>query len=260
MPKPLRYVLGFIFILILLAFVPLSVSSACRTWAYDLFQAPLGFSRAAGEFFSDFWFFHQNGAEMRRLRRIVAAVRRDQISERELLSENERLRRLLELRSSSGKDARATVFARVIGRSPTAWNRQMLIDKGLRQAIKVNMPVLSESMLVGKISEAGPDVSQVLLITDPNCKIGVRIQRTREQGVLYGALSKGCRLKYLDVAADVRIGDVVVTAGFGRYFVKGILVGKIKAVWKEPGQIYQVALVEPLADLSRVEEVACLQA
>ena len=59
-------------------------------------------------------------------------------------------------------------------------------------------------------------------------------------------------------AVPVKAGDVVESAGFGGFFPKGLLVGRVRRAWKEPGQIYQVAEVDPATDLSRLEEVACL--
>ena len=56
----------------------------------------------------------------------------------------------------------------------------------------------------------------------------------------------------------IKKGDLVESAGLGGSFPKGLLVGKVTHVWKEPGQIYQVAQIQPATDLSRAEEVACL--
>jgi rod shape-determining protein MreC len=122
----------------------------------------------------------------------------------------------------------------------------------------VNQPVLSGRSLIGKIIEAGPGVSKVLLITDPNSKIGVIIQRTRQQGILYGTFAGECRIKYLSVDAEIKAGDTVESAGYGGYFPKALWVGAVARAWKEPGQIYQVAEIKPATDLSRVEEVVCL--
>jgi rod shape-determining protein MreC len=120
------------------------------------------------------------------------------------------------------------------------------------------MPVLSDASLIGRIIETGPHVSKALLVTDPNSRVGGLIQRTRDQGILYGTFSGECRMKYLSLDAKLEPGDVVESAGYGGLFPKGLLIGTVQKVWKEPGQIYQVASVKPLQDLARIEEVACV--
>jgi len=94
-------------------------------------------------------------------------------------------------------------------------------------------------------------------VTDPNCKIAVVLQRTRYQGILT-ALPPVNAASNIFASAKIQAGDEVETAGLGGFFPKGIPVGRISRVWKEPGQIYQVAQVELAVDLGQVEEVELL--
>ena len=258
MIKSVRIFFGVGFFLLLLATLPLSRSILIKTSAYSFLASPVSVSRNAAQFLKDALCFHQNAEELRSFKTRRADPNLDDFQAREIELEHERLTQLLELRKILPSDTAGMVFARVIGRSPSAWNRVFLIDKGIRQGIRVNQPVLSNRSLVGKIIETGPFVSKVLLITDPNSKIGVLIQRTRQQGVLYGTFSGECRIKYLSVDVEVKNRDIVESAGYGGFFPKGLLIGEVKRAWKEPGQIYQVAEVRPSTDLSRIEEVACV--
>ena len=258
MTKPGRIFFGVGAFLLLLAALPLSQAIRVRTSTYSFLGGPLSFSGNAAQFFLDLATFHDNAEELRSLKARTVDPKLGNFQSQELTLENQRLTELLELRRILPGDSGRAVFARVISRSPSAWNRVFLIDKGTQQGLRVNQPVLSERSLVGKIIETGPTVSKVLLITDPNSKIGVIIQRTRQQGILYGTFSGECRIKYLSVDTEVKKDDTVESAGYGGFFPKGLLVGQVERVWKEPGQIYQVAEIKPSTDLSRVEEVACL--
>ena len=247
------------FILILLAAaIPLSKTAWIRSQAYSGLKTPLGASRDLAQGLRDLAYFQKNADELRLLKATLADQRLADYQTKELLLENERLTRLLNIKKVLPDEEGSARYARVIGRSPSAWNRVFLIDKGTREGIGVDQPVLSGQCLVGKVIEAGPAVSKVLLMTDPGSRIGVLIQRTRQQGVLYGTVSGECRIKYLSVNTPVRAGDVVESAGFGGFFPKGLLVGRVTRAWKEPGQIYQVAQIVPATDLSRIEEVTCL--
>ncbi len=257
--RPTRPFLGVAVLLFFLTALPLSASAAIRGTVISFLGAPISFSKNTAKFFVDLYYFRRNADENLALRRAISQLRYDRFQVQEIRQENERLTKLLDVKKTLPTSVRRSLFCRVIGRSPLAWNRVLLIDKGTRQGIRRNMIVLSDLALVGKVIEAGPSVSKVLLITDPNSKIGVVIQRTRQEGVLFGTSSGECRVKYLSVDTEVKEGDVVETAGFGGYLPKGLLVGRIEKVWREPGQIYQVARIKPLMDLSRIEEVVCLE-
>lgn len=259
MLKPNRVLFGICVSLFLLAALPLSTAVSFKTSAYSFLEGPIAFSRHAAQFISDLIRFRRNADEARSLRQTLSEIRFDRFQAEELKRENERLTKLLGFRRALSSGIRRSVFARIIGRSPLAWNRAVLIDAGTKQGIKPNMLVMSEMALVGKIVETGSSVSKVLLISDPNSRISVLIQRTREGGILYGTSSGECRMKYISVDADIKSGDIVETAGFGGFFPKAIPVGRIERVWKEPGQIYQVAQITPVVSLARIEEVVCVE-
>lgn len=242
----------------LLVAAPVSFSSSFRGGLFSIMQGPLGFSTQAAQWLQDLFYFRRNAEENRAFREMMSKDRMDEFQSRELRLENQRLSALLELKPSAARAAEKLLYARVIVRSPLVWNRTFWIDKGFDEGMRENMPVFTGEALIGKIVETHQNASKVLLMTDPNCRIGVMLQRTRQQGVLYGTLSGECRMKYLPVDADVKAGDLIETAGLGVFFPKGIPAGTVVKSWKEPGQIYQTALVKPLADMGKIEEVAVI--
>lgn len=258
MLRPNRAFFAGVVFLIALAAAPASFSATFRNLAYSALKTPVQLSREAAILAGDLWHFRANAQRARKADKGIERAMALELYAREALAENERLTRLLDIKKIIPPGASSLVTARVIGRSPSTWNRVCLIDKGTGDGVRVHMLVLSGLSVAGKVIEAGPSVSKVLLVTDPNCRVGALVQRTRDPGVLFGALSGGCRLKYLPVDARPQPGDVVETAGFGGHFPKGFRIGTLRRVWKEPGQIYQVAEVEPEADLDRLEEVICL--
>ena len=257
--KPTRVSFGLVVLLVLLVALPVSTAVFFRSSFYSILEAPISVSREASQDMIDLLHFHKNAREVRELKRALSSTASGQFQNEELRLENERLSKLLDLKRALPAHAPHPVYCRVIGRSPLVWSRTFLIDKGTNEGIGVNMAVMSNVSLVGKVSEAGPSVSKVILITDPNSKIGALIQRTRQEGVLFGTSSGECRMKYLSMDTEVKIGDKVETAGYGGFFPKSLIAGKVRKVWKEPGQMYQVASIEPLTDLSRIEEVAVMK-
>lgn len=255
--RPNRAVLAVVLFFVLLVVLPVSKAVQIKTSTYSALRDPLAFSRDVSQVLLDLVHFHGNAQDLRALKRPAFARAPESVQLREALLENERLTRMLEMRRILPVTLKV-VYGRVIARSSAAWNRAFLVDKGVQQGLRVNMPVLSSASLIGKIVETGPSVSKALLITDPNSRVGALVQRTRDQGILYGTFSGECRMKYLSLDAKIEPGDLIESAGHGGFFPKGLLIGRVERVWKEPGQIYQVATVKPLTDLARVEEVACV--
>jgi len=172
--------------------------------------------------------------------------------------ENERLRRLLNFKTIIEKE-RKSIAARVIGRDPSNWTSIIYVDKGADDGIKKYMAVTTDKGLIGRVIEVGAASSKVMYISDPDSRIGVLIERTRHDGLLYGTLSRGCQMIYLDLDADVWPGDIVLSSGLGYQVPKGLLVGTIEDVFIDKSGLYQCAVVNPAVDLSRAEEVLCIE-
>jgi len=190
-----------------------------------------------------------------RLEREAAVLTRriSQLEEQAL--ETQRLQRMLSLRETTQSDY---VAARVMGKDATNWFKTVLVDRGGLAGLRRNMPVVSPDGLVGRVVEVTPAAARVQLITDPVSAAGGLLQRTRVTGIVSGNLGTGLRVRYLPLMADVVVGDEVVTSGMGGVFPKGIPVGRITAVERKSGALFQEATLQPAVDLARLEEVLIL--
>lgn len=185
-----------------------------------------------------------------------AAVLKRRISQlEEQALETQRLQRMLALRENQ---ASGFVAARVVGKDATSWFKTLLVDQGSLAGVRRNLPVLSPDGLVGRVVEVTPTAAKVQLVTDPMSASGGLIQRTRVTGIVSGNLGSGLRIRYLPLLADVVAGDDVVTSGMGGVFPKGIPLGRITAVERKSGALFQEAVLTPAVDLSRLEEVLIL--
>lgn len=259
MLKPSRAFLAIGFVVFLVGAIPVSTNLQIKTSVYSFFKIPFQASGETSSFLQDLFSFRKNAEENRRLKKKLAKSDFDRFRVEEAVKENERLTSLLLLKKSLPAQIKKVIYARVLINAPLAWNKMLLLDKGSKEGIKLNKLVLSDYALIGKIVEIGPTMSKVRLITDPNSKIGVMIQRSRQQGILFGTASGQCKMKYLSLDADVKEGDVVETAGFNSFFPKGLRVGTVLKVWKEPGEIYQVALIQPAVNMTRLEEIGVVE-
>jgi len=194
-------------------------------------------------------------AENRRLRRALLQERHAAIQFNELTLEVARLRRLLHVTDTL---ARPTRVARVIGRDTTPWFRTLLVNFDEAAGVPEGAAVVVEQGLVGQILEAGSSAARVLLVTDPRFRVGALVQRSRAQGIALGTMGGRCYLAYITAEDAVRTGDVVLTSGVGGLMPKGLILGTVVRVDRDPSGLYWQAQVQPSVDPAQIEEVVCL--
>jgi len=171
--------------------------------------------------------------------------------------ESDRLRELLELRQALPFE---TVAAQVVSRDGVPWFRTLTLDKGEKDGVALNAPVLSPTGVVGRVFAVGPHAARVQVLLDRDSGASVLVERSRAAGIVSGQVSgpdsagEDLVLKYVEERADVVAGDVVVTSGLDRIYPKGLVVGRVRSVGKGAG-LFRDIRVEPSARFSRLEEV-----
>jgi len=193
--------------------------------------------------------------ENRELRSELAQVRNDAVRLKEFQSENDRLRKLLDVRDALGGRGQA---ARVIGRSPSQWFRLIVLDKGTKDALAKRDVLVTAAGLAGRVFEVGPFSARAVLITDPEFRAGAIGQDSRDMGVIAGAGGPRLKLQYLPRETKLAVGEVVLTSGLGGIFPKGIAIGRVREVAAAPSRLESVAWVEPFCDVDHLEEVLCI--
>lgn len=149
--------------------------------------------------------------------------------------------------------------ARVIGRDPTDRAKILILNKGTKHGVAVNMPVVTHRGVVGRIVSVGWSSSKTLLITDVRSAVDGIVQETRESLVAVGANSPSLEVKYLSFNAKARNGDVVISSGLGGVFPKGLLIGALENVAPVSGSLFLSARLRPAEDFGRLEETLILK-
>ncbi len=171
---------------------------------------------------------------------------------REEIKLNSRLREVIDFKETTPLD---TIAAEIIGFNIREWTRTVTINRGSDDGVVEDMPVISPSGIVGRVLSTAKHSSKVLLITDPRSNVDVIVQRTRVKGVVEGFGTEGLKLKYIRQLDDVRVGDVVVTAGLSGIFPKGLLIGEVTKIEKGKDNFFKYIEVRPGVDVQRLEEV-----
>ncbi len=183
-------------------------------------------------------------------------VDRLRLEEAALLEDARQGQRLQALLGFQQKYIFTTQAAQVYGSSGSDRSHVFYIDKGARDGLKPDMAVITADGIVGKVRDVFPHTAQVLAVNDATSGAGVILEKTRIRGILRGDASG--RLEVVGILADERIqpGEQVLTAGGDLVFPRGLPVGVVEKVVRDPDRdAFIDILVKPAAHLDRLDEV-----
>jgi len=217
-------------------------------------EAPFELGRRLGQE------LHERHALMDRLA-VLESERREREAElaflEELRDDNRELRALLEASQRIVPDFQA---AELMNIDLNPWSHRVLINRGGRDGLETGQPVMDTRGVMGQVDEVAFNTAQVILISDPDHALPVRVQRTGLRTVAYGS-GRINRLRLTDLPMNVDLvpGDVLVTSGLGGAFPAGLPVAEVESVSRPVGEAFARAEVSPLARLDRARHVLVVE-
>jgi rod shape-determining protein MreC len=199
--------------------------------------------------FSSYFELRNAREQSRQLRTEVDRLRlENQLLKNELAS----AQRAEELAGFQTRTPSKMIGARVIGATPGAGSKSVLIDRGSQSGVRRGMAVVTPDGIVGRVLAVFPFASQVISVTDPGFAAGVESQKGHVHGILKG-LGNSARVDFVPTGQKVEVGELFFTSGEDRIFPKGLPVGKTTSV-KEGGN-FQDIIVQPAGTETAPEEV-----
>lgn len=251
---------------VLMAFDAREITSGqrvVRSWtqtAADFVQSPITtVTSGVSNYFASIANLRTAQSENDVLKQRVQELEVELKQKEELASENARLRSFLQLRETSKYKV---LTARIIGRDPSVWFDSSIVNRGTLDGVNVNMPVVTDGGLVGRVTAVGPLTCQVDLVTRNKSGLGAVIGQVGESnalGVVSGT-SKGdlLEMKYVPGSVDVQIGQGVFTTGQDGIYPAGLKVGEIVSVTTGSATTPHQILIQPAAKLNSMQEVGIL--
>jgi rod shape-determining protein MreC len=171
----------------------------------------------------------------------------------ETLDENQRLRRLLDLRARLPIQ---TLPGEIIAREWGGWVRSLIVNRGRTDDIQRLTAVISPDGLVGRVVDVRRGSAVVQVLTDPTSSVGAHTLKSRTPGMVEGEPRGTIRFKYMArEVAGLTAGDLVVTSGQGGLFPRGIPIGRVRAIDDRGSALFHFAILDPAVDFARVDEV-----
>jgi rod shape-determining protein MreC len=227
-----------------------------RAWAVGLVSPPERLLHGTGHGIRGLWMNYFDLIHVRQQNKALQAqVDSLRLEEAGLAEDARQGQRLQALLGFQEKYIYKTVAAQVIGTSGTEQSHVLFIDKGAKDGIAADMPVITPDGIVGKTRDVFDHTSQVLEISDVTSGAGVIMTDTRIQGVLRG--NSWGQPEIVNLSPDTRIkaGEPVVTSGGDSIYPRGLAVGSVDQVVSQPEGTLVNVLIKPAANLERLEEV-----
>ncbi len=225
-----------------------------------LAMQPVALSEGAGEYLESLRGAQaaQAAEAQTRARLAQQAVRVHQVEQLSL--ENERLRKLLELRERVNTPAQA---AQVLYEASDIYSRKVIIDKGLVHGVESGSPVIDEFGVLGQVTRVYPAVSEVTLVTDRDQATPVLNSRTGARSVAHGdttGLHPGAlELRFMAANADVQAGDLLTTSGVDGVYPPGLPVALVDKIERRADSAFARIHTVPKAAVSGALHVLVLK-
>ena len=160
-----------------------------------------------------------------------------------LKKDNLRLRQILSLQESSKND---NISAAVISRKTGGWWRQIILNKGSKDGVKIGSPVVGPGGLLGRVNNTSLFTSSVTLITSPESKLGVWVDRIQINGLLVGLGNDYASLILYSKNADLKVGDFVSSSPASTLLPPNIPIGIVQSI-DEPLKAKKTAKISLIA-------------
>lgn len=219
----------------------------------QLAHAPAEFFGDTGNYFSSVVRLQEENTQIKRTQLESAATL---LRTTQLEAENQRLRRLLDVKDRQQASGRVTQIL-YAARDPFA--RRIVVDKGQQDRILAGQPVVDDAGIVGQVTRVFPFVSEVTLITDKDQAIPVQIVRNGLRSVVFGLGDGQLELRFMPANADVQNGDLLVTSGLDGIFLPGFPVAKVVHIERDTSYSFARIYCVPVAGVENFGEVMILE-
>lgn len=215
-------------------------------------HAPVEALQNMGSYFSAISRFQDENARLKRAQLDVAETR---LRAEHLEAENERLRKLLDVKSRLKAKGRVT---QILYAARDPFSRRVIADKGQQDNIIPGQPVVDDAGVVGQVTRVFPFVSEITLITDKEQAVPVQVVRNGLRSVVFGLGNGQLELRFMPANADVQIGDLLVTSGLDGIWLPGLPVAKVVSIERDTSYSFARIYCVPVAGVENFGEVMVL--
>jgi rod shape-determining protein MreC len=190
------------------------------------------------------------------LRRDDAQLREQHVQDSALLlqlngiqAENTELRKLLDVRQRLHLQMQ---LFRIVYAERDPFQHKILVDANAQSGVQPGQAVMDNQGIVGQVTHVYPLLSEVTLITDKDHEVPVQVLRNGVRTILFGSgNAKELELRYMPIAADIQVGDMLVTSGIDGTYPPELPVARITSIERDPAYPFAQIVCTPVAGVGR---------
>ncbi len=153
---------------------------------------------------------------------------------------------------------------RIIAKENGSWYHSFVIDKGSEDGLSMDMNVLADGGLVGRITYIGRHWSRVQAVIDDNSNVSATVLSSQKNLIVSGNLTlyEEGTIRFSELADPddlVKVGDSVVTSNISDKYLPGILIGYISEIQTDSNNLTKSGRITPAVDFSRLDTVLVIQ-
>ncbi len=169
-----------------------------------------------------------------------------------------RLRELYQI--DTQYDSYTKVGAKIISRDTGNWYSSFVIDKGKEDGLSVDMNVIADGGLVGRITAIGPNWAKVTSIISDNANVSAKSLITSDTMIVSGDLEamKDGVIRFsqlIDSQNNISEGDKIVTSHISDKYLPNIMIGYVYSITADPNNLTKSGYISPAVDFEHLEEV-----
>lgn len=197
-------------------------------------------------------------SQNKQLKREIIELKNKTQTLNSLLLENNKLSKLLD--ASYSINNQKFILAKITSISQSRLKKQLVINKGSRDKIKVGYVAIGSDGIVGQVIQTTPLYSTILLISDPTHYTPIKNERNGIRGIGKGIASSinQINVKYIESKLDVLLGDIFVTSSINSKFPNGYPVGKVVHVEEHVDNPFIDIVLEPIQKIHNIEYLLIL--
>lgn len=175
----------------------------------------------------------------------------------QIQADNQNLRGLLEIRQ---QPSLPSIVAEVRAGLQDSLSRKVLINKGMEDQVSVGDPVINSQGVVGQVSRVFPLTSEVRLLSDEQLMVPIFLPNAGIRAISQGLGEQdGFQIRFVNLAAEIKEGDLIVTSGLDGLYPPGLAVGQVSLVVAAPQGQFPTVIGRPTASVARHKEVLVIR-
>ena len=202
-----------------------------NNWGLFIFLSFLFFVRITkGSLYKDFYYLISKPFWPGQFQREVLTKSVEQeflIRLKQLEKDNKRLREILSLQRLSDSES---ISAIVISRKTGSFWRQIILNKGVKDGVEIGSLVVGPGGLLGRVENTSLLTSTVKLLTSPESKVGIWVERIQKHGLLVGLGNDYPKVIFYDRDIDIKVGDFVLSSPASTLLPPNIPIGIVQSV------------------------------